>query len=308
VKRLQTNFIEMKNSILIIGCGNMGLSHFKSFEKKKYKIYIIEKKNNVNINIIKKNLFINKKIFFLKKIPKNKNYLLTIISSKSKERYSIIKTFFDNHNTSKFLLLEKFCFFELNEFYKFKKKFSFKTKTFINSWAHILISKMQIKNNIKNFNVTCHIQEGSLLSNITHILHFFCFLNKDYFIKKIHKEKYKLVKNLKYKSYNELNGTLIFNNSRLNKLLIKTKKKLSHKIIFYIEKKKPNIQIKIIINNDIKIFKIRKKSRFKFPLSSQTSSIFLKKCLSRKFYYMPSFKNDYLLSRSLLKGFGAKIP
>ena len=287
----------------------MGLSHFKSFEKKKYKIDIIEKKKNINIDILKKHILINKKFFILKEIPRNKNYLLTIISCKSKERFGIIKNFFYNQNTSKFLLLEKFCFFTLKEFHKFKKKISFKTKTFINSWAHILENKLQIKNNNKNFDVTCHIQEGFLLSNITHILHFFFILNKNYFIKKIDREKYKIIKNLKNKPYNELYGTLFFNNSKCNKLLIKTKKNLLYKIIFYIKKKNSNIQIKIILNNnDIIISRSKKKFKFKFPLSSKTSSIFLKNCLMRKFHYMPSFKNDYLLSRTLLEKFGAKIP
>ena len=51
-----------------------------------------------------------------------------------------------------------------------------------------------------------------------------------------------------------------------------------------------------------------KKFKFKFPLSSQTSSIFLKNCLKGKFDYMPSFESDYLLSRSLLKKLRVKIP
>ena len=34
----------MKKKILIIGFGNMGYSHFKSFEKKDFIIHLLEKK------------------------------------------------------------------------------------------------------------------------------------------------------------------------------------------------------------------------------------------------------------------------
>ena len=236
-KKLINNLIVMKNSILIIGFGNMGMSHFTSFKNKRYKIYIVEKKNNINITKIKKNILINKKFFVLKKIPKNKDYFLTIVSCKSKERFSLVKNFFNNYNSCKFLLLEKFCFFKLEEFYKFKKKFSFKTKPFLNSWSHILANKIKFKNNTKNFNITCHIEEGFLLTNISHILHFFCFLNNNYSIKKIFPKKHKLIKSVRYKSYNELLGTLNFNSSEGNKLLIKTKKKIVFTNNFLYQKK-----------------------------------------------------------------------
>ena len=44
----------MQNKILIIGLGNMGMSHLESFIKKKFIIDIVENKNNKKINDHKK--------------------------------------------------------------------------------------------------------------------------------------------------------------------------------------------------------------------------------------------------------------
>ena len=51
----------MKNKILIIGFGKMGLSHFKSFYNKDFIIHIVEKKINQNVIEIKKSDLFEKK-------------------------------------------------------------------------------------------------------------------------------------------------------------------------------------------------------------------------------------------------------
>ena len=93
----------MKKKILIIGFGNMGLSHFRSFNKKNFEIDIVDKKNK--IDVIKKNRTFNQNVKFFKKIPRYKNYLLTIFATQSKERFNLIKKFYA-YNSTKFLLLE----------------------------------------------------------------------------------------------------------------------------------------------------------------------------------------------------------
>ena len=78
----------MYKNILIIGFGNMGKSHLKSFliSKKKYKIHIYDLKSVVDREI--KNF--SNKINFLSKFPKKKNYDLAILATSSKVRYKLL--------------------------------------------------------------------------------------------------------------------------------------------------------------------------------------------------------------------------
>ena len=88
----------MKKNILIIGCGNMGLSHVASFIKKNYNIYVYDidyKKVKKKINITFPSI---KNITILKTFPNRKKFLLTIIATKSKERLAVLKLFIKNRN------------------------------------------------------------------------------------------------------------------------------------------------------------------------------------------------------------------
>ena len=75
--------------------------------------------------------------------------------------------------------------------------------------------------------------------------------------------------------------------------------------------KKPKINYQILFKNNFTVYLKQNKKiidRFKFPLSSKTSSFFLKNCLKNNFNYMPSFKLDYSLSKMLLEKYDVKIP
>ena len=300
----------MKKKILIIGFGNMGYSHFKSFEKKDFIIHLLEKKNNEKIKIIKKDKFFKKKYFILENIPKKKNYFLTICATQSKERFKIINKFL-SYNKTNYLLMEKFCFLKLKEFEQYYKKFNINTKTFINSWGYILAKKTNLKKKLSNFKLTCHVKEGNFLANITHIFHFFSYLNNKVQIKKFSKFDFEIIKNEKRKKYDELKTKLNIKDENKNLLSIQTKKKMNNLITFDIKQTKPKINFKVLIKNDNTIwyYKTRKiVNNIKFPYSSKTTFIFLKNCTKGNFSYMPSFKNDYNISKIILKNLNVKIP
>ena len=299
----------MEKKILIVGMGNMGLSHFKSFSTKNYTFDIVEKKNNINIKYLQKNKFLKKKVFILKKIPKNKKYLLTIFATQSRERFSLLKKFFEKNKT-KFLLLEKFCFLTLKQFDKFQKQFNHKSKCFVNSWGYILAKKTKIKKKLKIFEMKCYIEEYGLLANITHLLHFFNYLENKKNIKILKKNNYIIKKSKRRKYYDELLGEIAFESCNKNKLIIKTKKKTKDYMTIFINQKCPKIDYKITVKNDHQIFFYKsgkKVSQFKAPFSSKTSNIFLNNSIKGNFGYMPTFNSDYKISKTILKEIKVKI-
>ena len=296
--------------ILIIGFGNMGLSHFKSFIKKSYIIHIVEKKINKQILELKKNNLFNKSIFVFRKIPTKQKYLLTIFATPSKERFPLVKKFLIN-NQSKYLLLEKFCFFSISQLDEFKDEFNKQTKAFINSWGYLIAKKSGLKSKLKNFKVICNIKEGNLLANITHLFHFFNYLNKKSSIKDLLHNNTKVIKNIKRPSYDELRTTLHLQDNKENTLKIETKKKMNNLITFNILQKSPKVNFKITIGNDNSIHFYNsglKKNKIQFPFSSKTTFVFLQYLMKNNSKFMPSFKDDYKFSKILLKKLNVKIP
>ena len=90
--------------VLIIGLGNIGKSHLKSFllSKRKYNIYVYDKIYDYkyfNQKNIKKN-----KIELLKKFPKSKKFDLCILATNSIERYSILKKLL-KYNKIKYMII-----------------------------------------------------------------------------------------------------------------------------------------------------------------------------------------------------------
>lgn len=299
-----------KEKILIIGFGNMGLSHFKSFINRDYIIHIVEKHNNKKIESLKKNKLINKKIFVFKKMPIKQKYSLVISSTTSKERFHLIKKFFKN-NTTRFLLLEKFCFFSISQFNQFKKKINHKTNAFINSWGYIIARKTALRGRLRSFKIVCNIKEGNLLGNITHLFHFFNYLNKKSQIEKFTHENSKIIKNHSKKSFDELRTKIKVKDIKRNEMIINTKKRMKELMNFYILDISSNLNFKLSILNDNSIHFYNngvKINKIKFPFSSKTSSQFLKNSNNGYFNFMPSFNDDLKISKIILSKLNVKIP
>jgi len=296
-----------REKILIIGFGKMGLSHFKGLYKKNYIIHILEKKKNDNIKNLQNNKFLNKKIFVLKKMPEKKKYLLTISATTSRERYSSISQFLKKNKT-KFLLLEKFAFSKSDQFNKFKNQFSKKTMTFINSWAYIVAKKLSLKK-IDNFHLVCKINEGNLLANISHFIHLFSYLNNKEHNIILNKSQYQIIPNSNRSSYNEISGAINFEDTLKNKLTLITKKKMRDLMIMTIYNKSSKVYRKIYLKKNLKFYYRLKNQKmfFQFPFSKKTTATFLKKCIENNFNYMPSFDDDYILSKFILKKLKLKI-
>ena len=109
--------------VLIIGIGNIGKSHLKSFflSKKKYDIYLFDK-FKINYSFINKNIFKNINITVLKKFPKSLKFDLAIISTNSLER-SLILNKLHTYNKIKYFIIEKFLFTKLSHFESSKSFF-----------------------------------------------------------------------------------------------------------------------------------------------------------------------------------------
>ena len=296
---------KLKNKVLIIGLGGMGQAHLASFINKKFIIHIVEKKKKPDLDIIRK-----KNVFYFNKLPNKEKYLLTICATTSKERFNLVKKFLSN-NTTKFLLLEKFCFISLNQFEKYKNELDIKTFTFINSWAYLIAKEIKGIDKNKKFKLVCEISEGNLLSNISHFFHIFGYLNNNSVLKKFYKTKYKIIKSLKRKSYDELKGIIKIEDVNKNLLKIISKKKMSNIMNFYLYQEDKNIVYKIIIRKDYKIYFYKNYKITKimnFPFSKKTSFIFLKRCISKSYNYLPKFINDYYFSKKILSNLNVKIP
>ena len=297
---------KLKNKILIIGLGGMGKAHLASFINKQFTIHIVEKNKKLKPKIIEK----KKNIFFFDKLPNRQGYLLTICATRSKERFLTIKKFLEN-NSTKFLLLEKFCFYSVSQFEKFKNNFNSKTLTFVNSWAYIIAKEIKGFNKNQKFKLVCEISEGNLLSNISHFFHIFGYLNNNNNIKKFYTTNYKIIKSQKRESYDEIKGIIRLEDMNKNSLKIISKKNMVDIMNFHIYQENPNVSYNILIKKDYTIcyYKNNKLTKVtKFPFAKKTSFAFLQQCIKKKYDYLPNFINDYSFSKKILSNLNVKIP
>ena len=219
-------------NILIIGLGNIGFAHLRSFflSKQKYTIDLYDKKkikfdkfskinkNKTNINI-------------LSKLPKNKIYSLVIISTSSLERFNLFKKVIKENKVGYFIL-EKMMFAK-HEHYKKSILFTknHKNKIFVNVWGSLIIHLLKIKIKRKKLPIKFQviIKEGRLITNLIHYMDMFCHiteknLNFDINIEKIFFSKRKPYKEASGKlfGYNKFGSILIESNPNVetDKILI----------------------------------------------------------------------------------------
>lgn len=291
----------MKNKkILIIGFGNMGLAHLKSFTKMNNIIYLFDKKVTKIKTLLKKNNIkdINK-LKILKRIPKDEKFDLCIVSTKSLERFNIFKKFL-SLNKCKLIFLEKFSFINKKHFDYTSKIFNLKN-IYVNSWGLYLANHIKIKNKT-NFSMNIEIENQRCLPNITHILHFFFSLDG---YSKIHskEKKIKIVKLKKDEKYDEIKGFFSIKTKNKNQLILRTTNNIKYDFNFDIINK--NNKYKIFFkDNKIHIKKNFTKKIIDFPFSSKTSKNILK--VNRNDYF-PNLEKDKIVSFFVLNYLSKKI-
>jgi hypothetical protein len=295
-----------KKKILIIGFGNMGIAHLNAFANKQFQIYIYDRNNEKTINhflTIKKNST-KKNITILNNLPNNKKFFLTIISTKSRERFNVFKNF-QRNNKSKFFLFEKFVFLKAHNINYVLKNIDHQN-IFINSWGSIISNEIS-KKKISKFFMLIETADVKFFNNITHFMHI--FFKIDGYSKIVFFQKnLKILKNLNDNFYNMGRGNIELITSNENTLKIKT---ISDKNFFFKITMKTEGNDKILINfdnqNNIHIKKNNSIRTIPFPISKKTSYIFLKKLIRNKNNYFPNFETDASISNFLLRNIKAKF-
>ncbi len=208
-------------NILIIGLGNIGFAHLRSFflSKQKYVIDLYDKKK-IKINKFYKKYKNKKKINILSKFPDNKKYKLVIIATNSLERFGLLKKVIKK-NKIRFLILEKMIFAKYNHY---KKSIvltkNHQNKIFVNVWGSLIIYLLKIKIKKKKFPIKFRatIKEGRLMTNLIHYIDMFCFITEKNLKFDINLEK---IFSSKRRPYKEANGKL-FGYNKFGSILIES--------------------------------------------------------------------------------------
>ena len=258
--------MKKKNNILIVGCGNMGSAHIKSFlNKDNINLYLYDK-SKIKLDSFKK----IKNIHVLNNLKLKTNFHFCIISTNSSQRFSLFKKLILQKKIQIFLL-EKFMFLIKNHYINVKNYFDVK-KIYNNVWGKYL-HKEASKFNLKSYHsVQIFIEEGHLLTNLIHFMNFFSCYQR---FKKVSKFDLKPIKN---NNYDEFKGNIVLDYTN-QKVAIRTKKIINNfEILFYSQDKKK--VFKIIVKNDLKFYfylnyKLLKVT--KFPLASFFSYKIFKK-------------------------------
>ena len=284
----------MYKNILIIGFGNMGKSHLKSFltSKKKYKLYVYDLKSVINKEI--KNF--SNKINFLSKFPQKKNYDLVILATSSKVRYTLLIRLL-NLNKIKNIILEKFIFNKIHYYKKFDKYLSnnINLRVNVNTWGDYLYRNLKIhKSIIKSNDIKIYVPDGTMLTNFIHYFDFY-LRDQERFQIKIN---FKKIINSKRKGYHEALGKIEIKSNK-NIMEIKTNKNIKYHTIYINKIYKIIVDYSkkfVVYKNDKIIQKINFPYAFKFSEKN-----FLRIGTKNKNYKFNNYDKISYLSSSFLK-------
>ena len=289
-------------NILIVGLGNIGFAHLKSFflSKKKYSIDLYDKKKIKFDSLIlkKKN---QKKINILKKLPQNNTYNIVIIATNSLERFEILKKIIKNNKIGYFLL-EKMIFTKIAHYDKskyFTKNHA--NNIFVNVWGSLIVKLLNIMAIKKNppIQFKAKIKEGRFITNLVHYIDMFCALTEKKIDFNIMLNK---IFDSKRKPYKEASGRLSgFNN--LGNILIESDPNIVTDTII-IKNRKDTYKILINKNKSIFYFKNSKLiKKIKFPFAYLfTYKIFENYMIkNKKNSIIKNFNFVSLISREIVK-------
>tara|TARA_B100000900_G_scaffold409995_1_gene426890 strand:+ start:421 stop:1323 length:903 start_codon:yes stop_codon:yes gene_type:complete len=256
----------MKTSnVLIIGFGNIGQAHYKSFiTKKNYKVFIYEK----NLKLIEK---LNKKnkYNFLSNLNSKKKFSIAIISANSDSRLFYLRKVLNKKIP--WIILEKFLYTKKYHYVVARNLIkNYNSSIFVNSWGNeILIrSKLKTKKSIIK-KIEFIVRKGEMLSNVTHFLDISSSLAGNYEIKNFKLKKFKL-KISKRSGFNEIEGNINFKLGNTQVKIINKNSIRYHQLNIFTSNNK-NI-IKIFYDGSCQSFKNKKLiNSFKFPYASKFS-------------------------------------
>lgn len=258
--------MKKKNNILIVGCGKMGSAHIKSFlNKDNINLYLYDK-SKIKLNSFKK----IKNIHLLSSLKLKANFHFCIISTNSKQRFSVFKKLMLQKKIEIFLL-EKFMFLVKKHHINVKNYFDVK-KIYNNVWGKYLYKEASIFNLKSYHRVRIFIEEGHLLTNLIHFMNFFSYYQK---YLKIFNSNLKLIK---FKKQDELKGNLILQYSK-QKVIYQTKK-INNIFEMHFNTNNQKKSLKIILKKNLNLFFYENSKLLKiakFPLASFFSYKIFKK-------------------------------
>lgn len=292
----------MKN-IIIIGLGNIGKRHLQSFLSSNESISIIcvdkkfPKSQKFDKRVIKKTSIENFKI----------NFDICIISTNSKERFLLLKSFLSK-NTCKNIILEKIIFSNMNQYLEAVKISNKKSNIYINCPRRSWDSYIKLKNklnfeHIKLFEINGY--NWGLLSNAIHFIDLFSFLTNDKKLDYVYQNCSSIKLSSKRIGYIESNGSIIFQNSNRSLLILNDHKYFKDKNIINIKTEKKTYEINefknlITIKNTKET--ILKVSKFSTYLQSDISKNYLSNIS------LVSIKNSIISHKALYDCFKEIFP
>lgn len=310
----------MSPTILLFGCGNIGLRHFQSIIDLKYisNCYVIEKDLDRENEIKKKfKKEINKhknKINFLNSINKVKtNFVdIIIVATNADVRYKValqlIRKFSFNH-----MILEKVLFQKINDYIYFKKKINnLESKIWVNcnrrTAPYFQKLKKKIKNNLSKMEIIG--SNWNLASNSIHFIDLFAYLisdtNLNININNLHKKTYVS----KDSNYYELGGKIIINSNHDNLLILidsknkNNKKKVELNITFDKKKLKILEYNGLVYINSSNLEKNKSSTEiYKMPLQSILTKKLIKDLMLNDTCDLPTFHDSAKLHLIMIKKF-----
>ena len=303
----------MKDKVLIVGLGGMGINYFKAFNKF-YDVYGIDKKKRIK-EIFSKKILLNNYSHTFKKFPKK--FDLVIVSTTSDVRFKVFKILLKNIKFNH-IIFEKILFNDLRHYSKALKLIKKnKINSFVNCtnrmYNYVNFIKKYLKSNILN-RIEMTGSNWGLCCNYIHYIDLFLFiLNRKKFDSYNPNFSNKLAKS-RIINYFELFGNLKFkiNNTKVLIKCNKTKSsKISYKLNFYFQNNKriiiDEINNKLLLRNK----KHLKDYKIKIPYTSDVLLKFYKDIKHKKskkdFKKLISFEDSIDLHLPVLNSFSTKF-
>lgn len=290
----------IKKKVVIIGVGNMGMAHLKSFLKlNKFFLFLVEKnyiQQKKIIKFLKKNKFHN--FTLTKYIPLKREFDFAIIATDPKDRFLVMSKLI-KENKVKYLLLEKFLFNNKDDYKKTQKIIKDKgVKIFVNIWSQVLLDRIKLKiPKNEKIHLKVNLTKSSIITNL---IHFYCLFNKITMARKafLNFKKFKINNSM---NYTNGSGIISIWDDKGNSLVLEDNIKKSN--FFSIEYEIYGKNKKIIFLNG-KVYDEKMRKICDFPLASLiTSKFFLGLKKKKNSINLPTFRDIMPKSLDILNSF-----